>query len=394
MPPRTTPAVPAPRDTDDNPTAAVPSSLPDLASRALGSTVVAANDEFFAAKENLITPADPTYQPQTFDHRGQVYDGWETRRRRVPGDDWVIVRLGMPGAVHAVVVDTAFFTGNYPERCSVQATALDGYPDTDTLLGAEWVELVPESPLSGDTRHTYPVADRRRFTHLRLRIFPDGGVARLRAFGEVLPDPRDLAGLSCDLLAVGVGGRVLGCSDAFFARPGNLLLPDPARTMGEGWETRRRRGAGNDWVELALGVPGVPRLVELDTRHFMGNAPGAFRLGGAAGDGDWSPLLPETRLQPGTVHRFRIPGGRPVDRIRLDILPDGGVARLRLHGRPTDAGLTELARRWYNALPEPHARAVLATEAGLTDGAAATTLTGARPVDTLPEPLRGTLLGT
>ncbi|MEV0841633.1 allantoicase [Actinocatenispora sera] len=352
----------------------------DLASAAVRGTVIAANDEFFAGKENLIEPAAPSHAARTFGPHGQVYDGWETRRRRTPGVDWAVVRLGVPGVVRRVVVDTAHFTGNFPERCAVEATAADGYPDVDELTG--WTTLVPVQPLRGNEKHEFEVSDEHRWTHLRLRIFPDGGVARLRAFGEPLPDPRELAGCPVDLVGAATGGHVTGCSDSFFAPADNLLLPDSAAVMGDGFETRRRRQDGNDWVELALGVPGVPYLAEVDARHFLGNAPGAVRLTALSGDGTpGRELLPEIGLQPGTCHRFRVAAGDPVTGLRLDLLPDGGLARFRLYGLPDAAALDALALRYANALPEPHATAVL--------GAAA----AARPYETLPGPLRAALLG-
>jgi allantoicase len=334
----------------------------DLASRAVGGVVLAASDEFFAAKENLISPAVPGFRPATFGPHGQEYDGWETRRRRTPGHDWAIVLLGAPGVVGSVVVDTAHFTGNHPARCAVDATAADGYPPPETLTA--WTTIVPETGLGPGARHTFPVTDPHRYTHVRLRIVPDGGVARLHVHGTPLPDPRELAAGPVDLVAAGLGGHPLACSDDFYSRPANLLLPDPAATMGEGWETRRRRTPGNDWVELALALPGVPRLAELDTRHFLGNAPGAAGL--TAWDGDAGPrtLLPETPLLPNTRHRFVLPPGPPCTRVRLDIVPDGGLARLRLYGAATPAALDEATRRWYLALPPQHAAAVHAA-AGL-----------------------------
>lgn len=331
---------------------------PDLASAAMRGTVIAASDEFFAGSHNLIAPAEPTFRPYTFGPRGQVYDGWETRRRRGPGEDWAVVRLGAPGVVRRVVVDTAFFTGNFPASAAVEATAAEGYPDAAELSG--WTTLVPDGPLRGDTRHEYPVTDGHRYTHVRLRIVPDGGVARLRVHGEAVPDPRELAGVPVDLVAAALGGRAVACSDSFFSVPDNLLLPDPAAVMGEGWETRRRRAPGNEWVEIALGIPGLPRYAEVDARHFLGNAPGAVRITGYGADGEF-PLLPDTRLQPGTCHRFRIREPRPTTRVRLDILPDGGLARLRLYGTPTEEATAALSRRWYASLPPHHAHAILPT---------------------------------
>jgi allantoicase len=311
--------------------------MPDLASRLLGGGVVAASDEFFAAADNLVSTEPPRFEPGTFGPKGQVYDGWETRRRREPGHDYAIVRLGVPGIVHGVVVDTAFFTGNYPPHASVEACAVAGYPSPEELAGAEWVTLVPRSPLGGDSRNEFDVDNPLRFTHVRLRVYPDGGVARLQVHGEVVPDPALFPGPVWDLAALEYGGRVVDCSDMYYGSPGNLISPGLARTMGEGWETARRRDGGNDWVLLRLAAPGRVRLAELDTSHFKGNAPGAASLRGTADPDDpagWFEILPRTRLQPDTRHRFPVEATGTASHVRLDIFPDGGMARLRLYGEP------------------------------------------------------------
>ena len=255
------------------------------------------------------------------------------------------MRLGAPGIVHGVVIDTAWFTGNYPPHASIDGCEVDGYPSPAELEHAEWRPLLGKSALAGDTANPFAIDSTRRVTHMRLNIFPDGGVARLRVHGEVVPDPRflGLTGL-VDLAAVENGGHVVDCSDKFYGNPGNLLLPGLARTMGEGWETARRRDDGNDFVTDRLGLPGIVRMVELDTSHFKGNAPGDARLTGAAVDGDlsalsthdWFGVLRRTRLQPDTRHRFLVPPNVGLaTHVRLDIYPDGGMARLRLFGTPT-----------------------------------------------------------
>jgi allantoicase len=307
--------------------------LPDLADRRLGGGVVACNDEFFAPADNLVSSHEPRFTPRTFGAKGQVYDGWETRRRREPGHDWAVVRLGAPGVVRGVVVDTAHFTGNYPPEASVEGVELDGYPGPAELSTADWGELVPRSPLAGDHRNAFTVSAEGRVTHVRLRVYPDGGVARLRVHGEVRPDRSRLPVGLVDLAALEHGGLVVACSDMFYGSPNNLLLPGLARTMGEGWETARRRDDGNDWVVVRLGLPGTVRLAELDTSHFKGNAPGAARLSVGSPD-EWVEVLPRTALRPDTRHRFPVVGAPPATHARLDILPDGGMARLRLYGTP------------------------------------------------------------
>lgn len=321
--------------------------LPDLAGRQLGGAVVAANDEFFAEKENLVKPEPPEYRPHTFGHKGQVYDGWETRRRREPGHDWAVVRLGVPGVIRGITVDTAFFKGNYPEEISVEAAAIDGYPSPGELLDESvgWTEIVPRSKVGGDAANDFPVGSQRRLTHVRLNIFPDGGVARLRVHGEVVPDPRWFDGVPLDLAALENGGRILDCSDHFFGAPGNLLLPGTARSMGEGWETARKRDADNQWVAVRLAEEGVVRQVEVDTTHFKGNAPGWFRLTGDP-DAAGVELIARTRLQPDTRHRFRVDAQTPVSQVRVDVYPDGGFARLRVYGELTAGGYERLERAW------------------------------------------------
>jgi allantoicase len=376
-------------------------TLPDLAVRSLGGSVMAANDELFAERENLVKPEAPSYQTYTFGHKGQVYDGWETRRRREPGHDWATVRLGLPGVVRGVVVDTAFFKGNYPPEVSVEGTSAEGYPTADELQQAEWVPLVPRSAAKGDTPNRFDVDVPWRFTHVRLCMYPDGGVARLRVHGEGVPDPRYLAAGAVDLAALEHGGEVTGCSNMFYSSPRNLISPGLARVMGEGWETARRRDDGNDWVELRLAGAGVVRLAELDTSWFVGNAPGWASLRAVdarAGDPDdpaaWTELLGRTRLLPDTRHRFRLAGGTEATHVRLDVYPDGGMARVRLHGELAPEARAGIGLRFLNLLPEAHARQVL-VDAGM-DEASAVRLASARPLTTLaevPQPLRDLLGG-
>jgi allantoicase len=331
--------------------------FPDLASRALGGAVVAANDEAFAERENLVLPQPPVARSE-FGHKGKVYDGWETRRRRTPGHDWAVVRLGAAGIVRGIVVDTSFFTGNYPPKASVDGAAVEGHCSVDELLKADWQPLLPLTGLAGNTHNYFPVYSDRRVTHVRLNIHPDGGVARLRVHGSVLPDPRLVDAGPFDLAALENGAAVTGVSNEFYGRPQQLISPGLARSMGEGWETSRRRDAANDWVDIALACEGVITLAELDTSYFLHNAPATAALTGVGPAGEVA-ILPRTRLQPDTRHRFVLPGTPGVDRVRLDVFPDGGMARLRLWGRPTAAGRAALGRRWFDALPDVQALEVL-----------------------------------
>jgi allantoicase len=317
--------------------------LIDLAAERLGGAVIAANDEFFAPKENLIKAPAPEWREGAYTERGKWMDGWETRRRRTPGNDWAILRLGLPGIVRGVVIDTSFFTGNYPEKASIDACAVDGTVSAERLMSEEisWEPLLAEMALEGNTRNAFAIEAHGRVTHLRLNIFPDGGVARLRVHGEVIPDEHVFrADQVVDLASVEYGAFVASCSDMHYGHRQNLILPGRSTHMGDGWETKRRRGPGHDWAIVRLARRGVIERVELDTDHFKGNAPGNCMLedsdSGTSFDpasAKWNVLVPESPLEPHSRHRWVDVGSRAATHVRLNIYPDGGVARLRLFGR-------------------------------------------------------------
>jgi allantoicase len=322
--------------------------LVDVAARRLGGCVLLANDEFFAPKENLLKPEKPIWREGEYTDRGKWMDGWETRRRRVPGHDWCLIRLGIPAIVHGVIVDTSYFKGNYPEHCSLDACAAAGSTDVERLAagdGGEWTEILPRSGLRGDTENPFRITLRGRVTHLRFNIYPDGGVARLRVFGEPAHDPPLPAGAFTDLAALENGGLVVSCSDMFFGHRHNLILPGRSTHMGDGWETKRRRGPGHDWIIVRLAARGIIERIEVDTDHFKGNAPescsvevsdvpGLVPEWLSGGDVEWTSLLPRTPLEPDAQHRFTV-SGTAATHARLAIYPDGGIARLRLFGTVT-----------------------------------------------------------
>lgn len=322
--------------------------LIDLASERLGGAVVFANDEFFAPKENLLKAGRPVFVEGKYTDVGKWMDGWETRRRRTPGFDWCIIRLGLAGILRGVIIDTSHFKGNYPEQASLDACALKGSPDTAALAdpSVAWKEVLPKSALRGDSENRFAIEAAGRATHLRLKIFPDGGVARLRAYGEVAPDWSRIhrQGTDVDLAAVESGGLVLACSDMFFSSRHNLIMPGRGINMSDGWETRRRRGPGHDWAIVQLGTCGTIRKVEVDTAHFKGNFPESFsleacRMNSAHADvvpeeSTWREVIPRTKLQADTRHDFEkeIQSAGEVTHVRFNIFPDGGVSRLRIFG--------------------------------------------------------------
>lgn len=344
---------------------------PDLAAEKAGGLALIANDEFFAGKENLLKAADPIFLPHEYTEQGKWMDGWETRRSRQAGYDWCIIQLGIPGVIHGFDVWTAFFRGNYPEHCAIEACALDNNPSVEDLLSpsTRWVELVSKSPLQGDSHNLFAVNSAQRWTHLRLNIFPDGGVARLRVHGEAAPDWQALgaSGQPVELSGLQNGGRVLLCNDHFFSPKENLILPTQAANMGEGWETRRRREPGNDWLILRLGAPGQIQKIEIDTAFFKGNYPDACSIDGCLLSEEvpdeflssrslaWTQILPPAKLQADHLHSFvheLTHTDQTYSHLRLTIYPDGGISRLHVWGFPS-----RFAQ--FNSLPLPQLRAAL-----------------------------------
>ena len=304
----------------------------------LGSAVTFATDEFFGAKERLIDPADPVFIDDKYDEHGKWMDGWESRRKREPGHDYCVLRLGVPGVIHGFDVDTSHFTGNYPPEVSLEACVSE-----EAKPEEGWVELVPRTSVEGNAHHYLDVRNDTVFTHVRLNIYPDGGVARLRIFGEIRADFTGVDGF-VDLAAVEHGGRAIACSDQHYGSPHNLLAPGRGINMGDGWETARRRGPGNDWAIIALGQPGVIERAEIDTAHFKGNYPDRVSIEAAHFDSDddasdsspeWRTLLPESKLKMDQQHYFdeELQDIGTVSHVRVSIYPDGGVSRVRLFGK-------------------------------------------------------------
>ena len=316
----------------------------NLALPRLGAEVVYATDDFFADKARLIDPAEPVFIPGKYDENGKWMDGWESRRKRVPGHDWCVVRLGSEGLVAGFEIDTSHFTGNYPPGAEIEVCrSSEPVPGDD----AGWTKVTGRLALKGDDRVWVPIEHDPPVSHVRLHIFPDGGVARLRVWGRVARDwSRVDPGERLDLLAMENGGRGIIANDEHYGAVENLTAPGRGVNMGDGWETRRRREPGHDWAVLELGAPGLIDEITVDTAHFKGNYPDrCFLQAAAEASGSpeeigaaserWPVLLPETKLEADKVHVFRdgIADLGPVRFVRLNIVPDGGVSRLRLVGR-------------------------------------------------------------
>ncbi|XP_063771535.1 probable inactive allantoicase [Pseudophryne corroboree] len=377
----------------------VPESAPEfvqmnnLACKTVGGKVLFATDDWFAAAENLLSKHDPEFKTGLFTEYGKWMDGWETRRKRIPGHDWCLIELGIPGIILGLDVDTHFFTGNYAPRISVQAASLQEKPAfsprgnrlgtaasekdfnaVEQLHSEKWdylLEMTELKPGYPDCCHNYfQVTSRERWTHIRLNIYPDGGIARFKVYGIGQRDwslcgPNDLE----DLLSMGNGSVCLGFSDAHYGHPRNLIGLGRAADMGDGWETARRLDRppilkadrngilqipGNEWAVFRLGHPGLITHIEIDTNHFKGNAPNSCKIEWCVLtpreedekikdildvnlNNNWKTLLPVTQLHPHKRHfidGISLSLNEVITHVKVTIAPDGGISRIRLWGFP------------------------------------------------------------
>lgn len=315
----------------------------NLADARLGTKAISVTDDWFAEVSRMLSPEPPVWKEGVYDDNGKWMDGWESRRKRMEGHDHAVIKLGVPGVIKGVDIDTSFFTGNYPPSASLEACySPNGDPTDDT----QWTELLPSVELQGDNHHLHAIQSDQPWTHLRFHIYPDGGIARLRVYGIPHKDWSQETG-TVDLAAALNGGRALACSDEHYGTKNNILNPGRGINMGDGWETARRRTPGNDWVIVALGHPGVIESVLVDTLHFKGNYPdscsiqAAYVTGGTDSQIEtqslfWRELLPSQKLEMHREHEFTdaVRNIGPVTHVRLNIFPDGGISRLRLFGKP------------------------------------------------------------
>jgi allantoicase len=318
--------------------------LTDLAAERLGGKALLCSDDFFAEKENLLKSGRGIFIADKYTDRGKWMDGWESRRKRTPGHDWCVIQLATSGKIHGVDIDTNFFLGNHPPHASIEAAYAPhgSHVDIDKL---EWKEILPKSPLQPGSQNFYDITDRNIYTHLRLNIYPDGGVARLKVYGEVFKDWNTVDNTELvDLAAAVNGAKSVLCNDMFFSHMDNLIMPGRGVNMGDGWETKRNRTPGNrDWVIVRLAHKGTIENITVDTAHFKGNYPDSCLIEGCAislndesklpDNVEWKTILPQTKLQADHEHYFEVDTKDAFTHVRLSIFPDGGVSRMRLWGR-------------------------------------------------------------
>ncbi|SPO03909.1 probable Allantoicase [Cephalotrichum gorgonifer] len=327
------------------------SSCIDMVSTAIGGKILAFSDEWFAEAANLLTPTPPIRQPGKMVYTGAWYDGWETRRHNSEPFDWVIVRLGVAsGTVEGVEVDTAFFSGNHAPFISVEGCFSQDDDEVVSWKGGrgKWETILGLQECGPSQRFGWKldVPTTERYTHVRLNMYPDGGIARFRLFGHAVPVfPADETAVF-DLAAAQNGGVAISCSDQHFGTKDNLLLPGRGVDMGDGWETARSRTKGHeDWTIIKLGAPGIIQKLIVDTAHFRGNFPQAVRIEAISWKGDkepssdsdgWKSMLEPSKCGPDKEHEFECEQKADTDAIthvKLVMIPDGGVKRIRVLGR-------------------------------------------------------------
>lgn len=322
--------------------------LIDLAAEKLGGKALICSDDFFAEKENLLKPGRGIFIADKYTDRGKWMDGWESRRKRTEGHDWCIIQLGASGIIRGLDIDTNFFLGNHPPHASVEACYVEGNPSTEQLLSdtVQWTEICGKVHLDPGSQNFFEVNSDKIWTHLRLHIYPDGGVARFKVYGEVYKNWGLVkADETIDLASAVNGAKSVVCNDMFFSHMDNLLMPSRGVNMGDGWETKRNRTPNNrDWVIVKLAHKGQINSILVDTCHFKGNYPDTCSIEGTfvtkdnadllATDIVWTEILPKVKLQADHEHHFtnEIKSKEAFTHIRLNIFPDGGVSRLRLFG--------------------------------------------------------------
>jgi len=321
--------------------------LVNLASPKMGTKILAFSDDFFGEVTRMLNDKDPIFIEDKYDNHGKWMDGWESKRRRDGGNDWAILKLGSAGIISKIEIDTSYFTGNFPPFFSLEGI----YSETEPNKDSNWKSLIAKTNLVGDCKNNFELNLKEKFNFVRLQIFPDGGVARIRLFGEVKYNwDRFNNEEIIELSSLKLGGSILAYNNAHYGDVSALLSEGRGKTMGDGWETRRRREPGNDWIIIKLAQKGKIEKIEIDTAHFKGNYPDRASIQAISIDKNittkdliqssenWDVILDETKLTADNIHEYEINSNSKAEatHIRLNIYPDGGVSRLRIFGKKLD----------------------------------------------------------
>ena len=316
----------------------------NLAEPRLGSKVIFKTDDFFASASRIINPNPPIFKEGVFDKHGKWMDGWETRRRRRKGFDYLIIKLGKPGKIFNVDIDTAHFSGNQPTHASLQACYSNKKKPNNK---SRWITILNKKKLDPNKNHNFNIKNKSIFTHIKLNIYPDGGVARLRIFGEIEMKNVNFGSKMINLCSMLNGASIIGCNNEHFGRAENILAPGKGKNMGDGWETKRSRGKNFDWLIIKFGRPGKINKIEIDTHHFKGNYPDSCSVQAAyiskkisnnsivRKSNKWKLLLNKAKLNANKKHSFnsKTMQKNKINFIRINIYPDGGISRIRAFGK-------------------------------------------------------------
>ena len=315
--------------------------LIDLAQPRLGTKIIYKTDDFFAPANRIISPTNPIFKEGVFDKHGKWMDGWESRRKRTPGHDYIILKLGKPGTISKIDIDTSHFNGNQPAMISVEGT----YSHSNKINKLKWTSILPKKKTKANSHHFFTVKNKKIFTHIKFNIFPDGGVARLRLYGSIGKSEK-FKNKKINLASLLDGASVIACNNEHFGKAENILAPGKAKNMSDGWETRRRRGKGNDWLILNCIEGSFIDKIEISTHHFKGNFPSHCSLQAAYlssksskqivnSSNKWKYLLKTTKLSSNKTHLFKnsLMKKEKVNHIRINIFPDGGISRFRIFGK-------------------------------------------------------------
>ena len=315
--------------------------LIDLAQPRLGTKVIYKTDDFFASANRIISPTNPIFKEGVFDKHGKWMDGWESRRKRTSGHDYIILKLGKPGKISKIDVDTSHFNGNQPAMISVEGAQ----SISNKINQLKWITLIPKKKVKADSHHFFSVKNKKIFNYIKFNIFPDGGVARLRLYGSIAKSKK-FKNKKINLASLLDGASIIACNNEHFGKAENILAPGRAKNMGDGWETRRRRDKGHDWLILNSIDGSAIDKIEISTHHFKGNFPSHCSLQAAYlspksskqivnSSSKWKYLLKNTKLSANKTHRFKnslMKKGK-INHIKINIFPDGGISRFRIFGK-------------------------------------------------------------
>jgi len=316
--------------------------LIDLAQPRLGTEVVFKTDDFFASANRIISPTDPIFKSGVFDKHGKWMDGWESRRKRTEGHDYIILKLGRPGTIKKVDVDTSHFNGNQPSMVSIEGAN----SNLDKINKLKWQTLLSKKKIKANSHHHFTVNSKKKFTHIKFNIFPDGGVARLKLYGSIAKSEKS-KNKKINLASLLDGASVIACNNEHFGKAENILAPGKAKNMGDGWETRRRRDKGFDWMIInSLNGKEIDKI-EISTHHFKGNFPSHCSLQAAYlpikknsrqivnSSSKWRYLLKDVKLSANKIHTYKniLMKKNKINFIKINIFPDGGISRFRIYGK-------------------------------------------------------------